>query len=136
MEHEKYIVISSKHSKDYFPDNHPSHFLVCLEHYIDFNDPYECALVDFTCSTTKFETPAKSEFIYFNMTSEQPIGGRTTVQRGHLEMEKFILPYYIPVKPIKTNILEMYVKDENGEEVSFFKKACTHVHFTLEKNYG
>ena len=94
MEHEKYIVISSKHSKDNFPNNRPSHFQVCLEHYIDFNDPYECALMDVTCSTTKFETPAKSVFIYLNITSEQPIGGitdsfmrHTTVQRGHLEME-------------------------------------------------
>ena len=134
MEHEKYIVISSKHSKDYFPNNHPSHFRVCLEHYIDFEHPYECALVDFTCSTTKFETPAKSVFIYFNMTSEQPIGGstdtlmrHTTVRRGRLKMEKFLLPYYIPVKPIKTNILEAYIKDENGKEVSFLKKTmmCT-----------
>ena len=132
MEHEKYIVISSKHSKDYFPNNRPSHFRVCLEHYIDFEHPYECALMDFTCSTTKFENPAKSVFIYFNMTSEQPIGGitdslvrHTTVRCGHLEMEKFILPYYIPVKPIKTNILEMYIKDENGKEVSFLKKATT-----------
>ena len=130
MELEKYIVISSKHSKDYFPNNRPSHYRVCLEHYIDFEHPYECALVDFTCSTTKFETPAKSVFIYFNMTSEQPIGGstdslvrHTTVRRGRLEMEKFILPYYIPVKPIKTNILEVYIKDENGKEVSFLKKT-------------
>ena len=83
--------------------------------------------MDFTCSTTKFETPAKSGFIYFNMTSEQLIGGstdslvrHTTVRHGHLEMEKFILPYYIPVKSIKTNILEVYIKDENGKEVSFF----------------
>ena len=132
MDHEKYIVISSKHSKDYFPNNRPSHFRVCLEHYIDFEHPYECALMDFTCSTTKFETLAKSVFIYFNMTSEQPIGGstdslmrHTTVRRGHLKMEKFILPYYIPVKPIKTNILEAYIKDKNGKEVSFLKKTMT-----------
>ena len=99
MEHEKYIVISNKHSKDYFPNNHPSHFKVCLEHYIDFEGPYECALMDFTCSTTKFETPANSVFTYFNMTSEQPISGstdslmrHTTAQRGCLKMEKFILP--------------------------------------------
>ena len=66
------------------------------------------------------------------MTSEQPIGGstdslmrHTTVQRCRLEMEKFILPYYIPVKPIKTNILEVCIKDENGKEVSFLKKATT-----------
>ena len=88
--------------------------------------------MDFTCSTTKFETPAKSVFIYFNMTSEQLIGGstdslmrHTTVRRGCLEMEKFILPYYIPVKLIKTNILEVYIKDENGKEVSFLKKTTT-----------
>ena len=90
--------------------------------------------MDFTCSTTKFETPAKNVFIYFNMTSEQLIGGSTdslvrdtTVRCGRLKMEKFILPYYIPVKPIKTNILEVYIKDENGKEVSFLKKAmmCT-----------
>ena len=68
------------------------------------------------------------------MTSEQPIGGstdslvrHTTVRSGCLKMEKFILLYYIPVKPIKTNILEVYIKDENGKEVSFLKKAmmCT-----------
>ena len=88
--------------------------------------------MDFTCSTTKFETPAKSVFIYFNMTSEQPIGGITdslvrhaTVRHGYLKMEKFILPYYIPVKSIKTNILEVYIKDEKGKEVSFLKKATT-----------
>ena len=125
MEHEMYIVISSMHSKDYFPNNHPSHFRVCLEHYIDL-EPYECALMDFTCSTTKFETPAKRVFIYFNMTSEQLIGGstdslmrHTTVLQGHLEMKKFILPYYIPVKPIKTNILEVNIKDENGKKFHF-----------------
>ena len=126
MEHEKYIVINGKDSKDYFPNNCPPHFQVCQEHYIDFNGPYEYAPMDFTCSTTEFETPAKSIFIYFNMTSEQLIGGstdslmrHTTVQRGCLEMEKFILPYSIPVKPIKTNILEVRMKDENGKEVSF-----------------
>ena len=68
------------------------------------------------------------------MISEQLIGGstdslvrHTTVQRSHLEMEKFILSYYIPVKPTKTNILQVYIKDENGKEVSFLKKAkmCT-----------
>ena len=83
MEDEKYIVISSKQSKDYFPNNHPSHFQVCLQHYIDFEGPYECALIDFTCSTTKFETPAKRVFIYFNMTSEQPIGGSTVSLMRH-----------------------------------------------------
>ena len=73
-------------------------------------------------------------YLYTSMTSEQLIGGSTdslvrytTVQRSHLKMEKIILPYYIPVKPIKTNILEVYIKDENGKEVSFLKKAmmCT-----------
>ena len=65
------------------------------------------------------------------MTLEQPIGGSIDKQhstaRGHLEMEKFTLPYCIPVKPIKTNILEVYIKDKNGKEVSFLRKTtmCT-----------
>ena len=32
MEHEKYIVISGKHSKDYYPNNHPSHFHILKIH--------------------------------------------------------------------------------------------------------
>ena len=54
--------------------------------------------MDFTCATTKFETPAKSVFIYFNMTSEQLIGcstdslvRHTTVQRTCLEMKKIYI---------------------------------------------
>ena len=121
MEHKKYIVISSKHSKDYFPNNHPSHFRVCLEHYIDFKGPYECALMDFTCSTTskKCIHILQYDIRKTNRWQLRHPMRHTTVQRGRLEMEKFILPYYIPVKPTKPNILEVCIKDENGKEVSF-----------------
>ena len=31
-------------------------------------------------------------------------------------MEKFSPPYYLPVKPIETNILEVYIRDVNGKD--------------------
>ena len=67
-----------------------------------------------------------------NLVSEQLIGGsrnslvrHTTIRHGQLQMEKFSLPYYLPVKPIETNILEVYIRDINGKEHSFLKKTTT-----------
>ena len=70
-----YIVVSNQHSKQYFPNNSPSHFRVCLDQYIDFKNAHECALVDFTCTTANFEMPLQPIYIYFNLISEQLIGG-------------------------------------------------------------
>ena len=58
-----------------------------MEHYIDVKGPYEWALMDFACSTTKFKTLAKSVFIYFNMTSEQLIGGSTDSLLRHTTVQ-------------------------------------------------
>ena len=127
-----YIVVSNHHNKQYFPNNSPSHFRVCLDQYIDFKNAHESALVDFTCTTTNFETPLQPIYIYFNLISEQLIGDSrnslvryTTVRHGQLQMDKFSLPYYLPVKPIETNILEVYIRDINGKEPSFMKKMMT-----------
>ena len=40
-------------------------------------------------------------------------------------MEKFSPPYYLPVKPIKPNMLEVYIRDADGKEPSFLKKTTT-----------
>ena len=84
-----YIVVSNQHSKQYFPNNSPSHFQVCLDQYTDFRNAHECALVDFTYTTTNFETPLQPIYIYFNLISEKLIGGSrnslvryTTVRHG------------------------------------------------------
>ena len=132
MEDDMFIVISSQHSKHYFPNNSPSHFRVCLDQFIDFKDAHQCALMDFTCTTANFESPLLNIYIYFNLVSEQPVGGsreslvrHTTVRRGQLQMEKFTLPYYLPVKPIRTNTLEVYIRDKDGKQASFLKKTTT-----------
>ena len=90
--------------------------------------------MDFTCTAANFETPLQPIYIYFNLVSEQLIGGSrnslaryTTIKHGQLQMKKFSPPYYLSVKPIETNILEVYIRDANGKEPSFLKKmtACT-----------
>ena len=132
MEDDMYIVVSNQHSKHYFPNNSPSHFRVCLDQYIDFKHVHKCAMVDFACTTANFETPLQPIYIYFNLVSEQLIGGSrnslvryTTVRHGQLQMEKFSPPYYLPVKPIEINLLEVYIRDGDGKEPSFLKKMTT-----------
>ena len=137
MEDNFYLLINSEQSKNYFTNNTASHFHVSLNEFINFADcQYECALVDFSCTTTNFDDkqPLAEVYICFNIASEQLIGGRmcslvryTTVRRGRFQMEKFVLPYYVPIKPLKTNMLEVYIKDADGKELSFLRNTtkCT-----------
>ena len=133
MEDPFYIRVNNEHSKKYFPENSPSRFQVFLDQTINF-DGYECALVDFMCTTEMFETTMKDVYIYFNVCTEQPIGGikdslmrYTLVHKDQLHMEKFVNPYYISVKPMNTSLLEVYIKDRNGKDVSFLAEttSCT-----------
>ena len=144
MEDNFYLLINSEQSKNYYTNNTPSHFHVGLNEFINFTDcQYECALVDFSCTTTNFDDKQSLAEVYicFNIASEQLIGGRmcslvryTTVKCGRFQMEKFVLPYYVPIKPLKTNMLEVYIKDADGKELSFLRSTtkCT-FHFRRRK---
>ena len=66
------------------------------------------------------------------MTSEQPVGGstdslmrHTTVRCGRLKMEKIYTTLLHSSKANQTKHIEGVLKDENGKEVSFLKKAMT-----------
>ena len=58
MEDQFYITVNNEHSKKYFPRNAPSRFQVFLDQTIIFNG-YECALVDFMCTTENFDSTVK-----------------------------------------------------------------------------
>ena len=127
-----YITVSNISVVDQFTNNTPYNFKVLLDQYLDFNSNYECALVDFTCSTARNPIKFKHIYIYFNMVEEQPVGGgrqslirHTLVQANKLQMEAFAVPYYMPVKQMKTNILEINIKDEYGADASFLRKTTT-----------
>ena len=66
MEDQFFITVNNEHSKKYFPGNSPSRFQVFLDQTINF-DGYECALVDFMCTTEMFEATMKDVYIYFNV---------------------------------------------------------------------
>ena len=101
--------------------------------WINFtDDAYECALVDFSCTTTNFQSPLEEIYICLNIVSEQLIGGsrrrlvrRTTVKCARYQMEKFQLPFYVPIKPVASNMLEVYIKGADGKEISFLKNITT-----------
>ena len=127
-----YITISSNTNPEHAHMNSPHHFKVCLDNPLNLNSNMECALVDFTCFTSKIGARVKQIFIYLNMVEEQPVGTsrksllRNTIVTGNrLQMEKFTPPYYKPVKQLKTNVMEVYITDENGMEASFLNKTTT-----------
>ena len=131
MEDQFYITVNNEHSQKYFPGNSLSRFQIFLDQTINF-DGYECNLVDSMCTTELFDVTMKDVCIYFNVCSEQPIGGiedslmrYTLVHKDQLQMENFVYPYYISVKSM--SLLEVYIKDRNGKDVSFLAEttSCT-----------
>ena len=128
-----YITVNNEHGKKKFPENSPSRFQVFLDQTMNF-DEYKFALVDFMCTTEMFEATMEDVYIYFNVCSEQPICGikdslmrYILVHKDQLQMENFVFPYYNSVKPMNTSLLEVYIMDENGKDVSFLAKttSCT-----------
>ena len=86
----------------------------------------------------------KDIYIYFNVCTEQPIGGNKDclvrsilVHKGQCQMEKFTYPYYMNVKPMNTSLLEVYIKDSKGKDVSFLTETtmCT-FHFRRRWHIG
>ena len=132
MEDQFFITVNNEHSRKYFPRNSASKFQVALDQTINFQDKYECALVDFMCTTKNFDDDLRDIYIYLDICTEQLIGGSrgslvrfTTVDKGQGQMEKFNYPYYVNVKPMNTNQLEVYIKDRNGKDASFLTETTT-----------
>ena len=86
-----------------------------------------------SCAQLKnFDDDLRDIYIYFDICTEQLIGGSrgslvrfTTVDKGQCQMEKFNYPYYVNVKPMNTNQLEVYIKDRNGKDASFLTETTT-----------
>ena len=132
MREEFYFTFNNKTSEYYFSDNSANNFRICLEQKLNFYDQYECALVDFSCTTEYFDTTTKEISIHSNLCEQQLVGDTqdylircTVVNRGRYQMEKFNHPYYMDVRPIKTNCLYVHIKDENGKSASFLNNVTT-----------
>ena len=71
MREEFYFTFNNKTSECYFSDNSANNFCICLEQKLNFYDQYECALVDFSCTTEYFDTTTKEISIHFNLYEQQ-----------------------------------------------------------------
>ena len=102
---EFHFTFNNETSKKYFPGNLASNFQIYLNQALNFYDKsYQCALVDFTCSTEMFDTAPEDIYIHFNICREQLVGNtrynfvmHTVICREKCQMEKFIHPYYMDV---------------------------------------
>ena len=128
-----FMTVSNKHCRQLYPDNNSSHYKIHLDEYTDFSDNYStCALVDIAFTTRDVDLESRNIYVTLNVVAEQVVGTRkesllryTTVRRNRAQMEKFSYPYYIPLKPMRGNYLEIYIKDDLGHPVSFLKSTTT-----------
>ena len=131
-------------SEDFW-GNTPSHFRIGLPNHIDFTGgDYECALMEFTCSTKNFPNnmPLTEIYICMNVIGEHITDANrgcnllryVVIKWGKFQNTIFPVPYYVRVKTVRTNMLEVYIKDDEGAEVSFLegKTTCT-LHFRRRK---
>lgn len=127
-----FFTISNEDSKNIFLDNTPSNFKVLLDRHYDLTQGYKCALLDFTCYTGQCDEVLKKIYIFFNIIQEEVAqGGKHNLIKGlvvrklKLNMQDFCSHTYRVVKPMRTNVLEVLIRDEDGEIASFLKRKTT-----------
>ena len=133
-----FMTVTNKDCKDLYVENTASHFRVCLDEYVDWTDTHtSCALLGISCTTQDVGNQSRDIYICCNLVTEQRVGKmkqsllrRCLVRRDKYQFEEFAHPYYIPLKSIRGNYLEIYIKGDDGEAVSFLKglTTCT-LHF-------
>ena len=128
-----FMVVSNEDCQDLYTDNTASRFKVSLDEYIDFTDTHStCALLDIGLTTQHIGNQNRNIYICTNVVAEQRVGVRqesilrmTSVHHDKFQKEKFLYPYYMPLKPIRGNYLEIYIRDERGADASFLKGTTT-----------
>lgn len=129
------MTVSNKDCKDLYVENAASRFRVCLDEYVDWSDTHRtCALVAMSCTTQNVGNQSRDIYICCNLVTEQRVGKhkecllrRCVVRRDKYQFEEFANPYYIPLKSLRGNYLEIYIKGDDGQDVSFLKglTLCT-----------
>ena len=128
-----FMTITNKDCKDLYEENTSSRFKVCLEKYQDWSETHRtCALLAISCTTQNVGNQSRDIYICCNLVTEQRVGKtkecllrRCLMRRDKYQFEEFTYPYYIPLKPLRGNYLEIYIKGDDGEEVSFLKGLTT-----------
>ena len=130
-----YLIVDSGQSLDLFPDNTGSDFYVYMAEYLDFSDyTYDCALVDFSCTSKAFEYGKclRPIQLCLDLVEYQSVCGikeqllrSTTVSNEKYQAEKFPIAYYIPVRQLRANSLHIWIKDGESHEVASFLHETT-----------
>ena len=139
MAQQFYMHLSSADSKEYFPSNRASSFIVKLPENISLMESWCCALTELQYSYSKgsYDTFC----VCSNICEDSIVGGiklsilRSATTKGsggraRRWTESWNDLYYIPLKQTEFNTIEINITDRKGEEVSFIDKdfICT-LHF-------
>ena len=123
------MVLSSYDGKDFFPNNTSHNCFVKLNRALQFDGYWVVALTEIGTS----ERAQKDElFVYSDIcqdsfvgSSEQPLLRRIFYEDVNDKNIIYVNPYYVPVNLKDIQQIHIYIKDENGNDASFFKKKVT-----------
>ena len=124
------MVLSSDDGQAFFPNNTSHNFFVKLNRTLQFDGYWVVALTEINTSERK---DRKEElFVYSDIcqdsfvgSSEQSLLRRIFYEDVNNKNIIYVNPYYVPVKLRDFQHIHIYIKDENGNDVSFLKKKVT-----------
>ena len=118
-----YVHLSSGDSKQYFPENETSRFIVKLPEILHLKEHWEVAL----CSIMLPSTKERKLLICSDVCSESIIGEKRLPLLRVLtrEFPSSLEPLqYIPVRPQDIERITIYINSSSGSPVSFVGEAC------------
>lgn len=139
---DRYLYVQSDESDAYFDDNTTSRFRVQLNFPLNLAGVWKVALVEFH-ATEKAKSTTKADeglYIYADICKESIVLGEERPLLRRLEKSSkgkwdYMLdpPFYLPVSKTEVRDIEVYIKGERDENVTYLLKP---VHLTLHfKHY-
>ena len=125
-----YVILSSDNSKDYFPNNSPASFRSHLNIPLILNGMWRVAIVEANISTTISKTEAL--LVHSNICDDSIVNGYSkpllrrlmSVDPGNWSI---ILdsPHYVPIKVSEIYNIDIFITDDQGDNVSFLDQSST-----------
>ena len=142
---DKYVIVTSQQNLEYFPSNEANSFrcIIPMGDVLTGGD-YECALVDFACSTIPFKgKPLKQIAINFDAVEHSHVNGKSrqtvrmiTVKSNHFQMRTLVQPLYIRVSPLTDSTFQISIYDLLTDTLASFLKDMTTCTFHFRKSHN
>lgn len=133
-----YLFLKSSDCLDLFPNNKAYDFHIHLKQSLQLEGIWNVALLELEVDSWISKHKRNEIYVYCNICSDSLVSNRTApiLRRVYFPAKKlpyyseFSLPLYIPVNLGNTQLIHIYITDEDGDEASFLNgKLSMTLHF-------